>query len=60
MITSIDVNRFGIASVWLKEQGLLLFVPTVAVGDYRVVCFDSLYTKLQRRGYWWPESLRRN
>lgn len=59
MITRIEVNKFGIASVWLKEKGLLLFVPTVEFGGYSVVNYAALQRKLAARGIW-PDSLRRN
>lgn len=59
MITRIEVNKFGIASVWLKEKGLLLFVPTVKLGGYSVVNYTALVSKLSARGVW-PDTLRRN
>ena len=60
MITRIEVNKYGIASVWLKERGLLVFVPATDVGGYQVVAYAPLSRKLRSRGCGLPESLTRN
>jgi len=60
MISGIEVNHYGIASVWLKEPGLLIFAPSVRFGASCVVRYEPVLRKLRSKGLLWPESIHNN
>lgn len=60
LIERIEVNRNGVASVWVREKNQMFLAAAYRIGSFRIVRYRTLMKRLQACGSWWSDDIIRN
>lgn len=60
LIERIEVNKNGVASVWVSEKNHMFLTAAYRIGHFQIVRYKSLMGRLQSCGLWWSDDVARN
>ena len=60
LIERIEVNKYGVALVWVRGKKQIFRTPAFRIGHFQIVRYRSLIECLQSGGFWWSDDVVRN
>lgn len=60
LIERIEVNKHGVACVWVREKNHMFLTVACRIGRFQIVRYINLMARLQSAGLWWTDDLARN